>query len=202
MSLPGAITSVADNRVSVIATVVDTLGKHLAKHKVARGQDFWQSGIDCLWSEGHGMPSGMDAIPSIVVATGSTTIMAAADGVTIGAVTRLTTARIASRQRKKGQNFTWALWHMLQCKKSSPSSHVCVRGQSPPEQRFDSNINARDDNLVTIGGANARHCIIRRRVGGYALDGGAIDFLHCHLSRCHIGPTQCPEQQCLARTWP
>lgn len=40
MSLPGAITSAADNRVSAIPAVVDALGKHFAKHKAARGQDF------------------------------------------------------------------------------------------------------------------------------------------------------------------
>ncbi|MCV3208350.1 hypothetical protein OHD62_28330 [Mesorhizobium sp. YC-39] len=107
MSLLGAITSAADNRVSVMAAVVDALEKHLAKHKVARGQDFWQSDTGCFWSEGHGMPSGMDAI-SAIVAIGSTTIIAAADGVTIGAVRRLTTASIESNRGNKVQNFTQA----------------------------------------------------------------------------------------------
>lgn len=126
-SLPGGITSTADNRVNMIAAVVDALGKHLATHNVARGQDFWQSGSCCLWSEGHGMPSGMDAISAIVVAVGSTTIMAAADGVTIGAVRRLTRARIVSRRGNKVRNFTQALWHMVQCKKRAISAHVSVK---------------------------------------------------------------------------
>lgn len=113
--LPGAITSDADDRVSVIAPVADALEKHLAKHKAARGQDFWQSGRGCLWSEGHGMPSDMDAIAAIVAA-GSTTIIAA-DGVTIGAVRILTTARIESKRGSKVQNFTHAQWHMVRRKK-------------------------------------------------------------------------------------
>lgn len=117
MSLPGAITSAANDRVSVIAAVVDALGKHLATHNVARGQDFWQSGTDCRWSDGHGMPSDIDAI-STIVATGSTTIVIAADGVTIGAVRRLTTASIESRRGNKVQNLTPATWHLVQCNKS------------------------------------------------------------------------------------
>lgn len=52
------------------------------------------------------MASDMDAISAIVVAMGSTTIIAAADGVTIGAVRRLTTARIVSRRGNKVRNFT------------------------------------------------------------------------------------------------
>ena len=117
MSLPGTIRSAADNRVSVIAAVVDALGKHLATHKVASGQDFWQSGNGCFWSEGHGMPSDIDAISTIVAAE-STTIIIAADGVTIGAVRRLTTARIESRRGNNFQNFTPATWHLVQCNKS------------------------------------------------------------------------------------
>ncbi len=73
------------------------------------------------------MPSGMDAISAIVVAIGSTTIIAAADGVTIGAARRLKTARIVSRRGSKVQNFTQALWHMVQCKKRALSAHVSVR---------------------------------------------------------------------------
>lgn len=94
--LPAAITSAADNQVGEIAAVVDALGKHLAIHKVARGRDFWQSGNCCLWPEGHGMPSDKDAISAIVVATGSATIIAAADGVTIGTVRRLKTAKTSA----------------------------------------------------------------------------------------------------------
>lgn len=73
------------------------------------------------------MPSDMDAISAIVVAAGSTTITIAADGVTIGAVRRLTTARIESRRGNKIQNFTLALWHMVQCKKRSLTAHDSVR---------------------------------------------------------------------------
>ncbi|WP_171026537.1 hypothetical protein [Mesorhizobium comanense] len=69
------------------------------------------------------MASDMDAISAIVVAVGSTTIITAADGVTIGAVKRLTTARIESRRENTVQNFTQAQWHMVQCKKSSLASH-------------------------------------------------------------------------------
>lgn len=123
MSLPGGITSAADSRVNVIPPLVDALGKHLATHKAARGQDFWQSGTDFLWSDGHGMPSDMDAI-SAIVATGSTTIVIPTDGVTIGAVRRLTTARIESRRGNTVQNFTSATWHMLQCKKRHKRSLI------------------------------------------------------------------------------
>jgi hypothetical protein len=125
--LPGAITSATDNGVSVIAAIINALGKHLAIHKVARGQDFWQSGSCCLWSEGHGMASAMDAISAIVVAIGSTTVIAAADGVTIGVARRLKTARIVSRRGSKVRIFTQALWHMVQCKKRALSAHVSVR---------------------------------------------------------------------------
>ncbi|MBA8907526.1 hypothetical protein HNQ95_003310 [Aminobacter ciceronei] len=51
------------------------------------------------------MPSDMDAI-SAIIAVGPTTIIIAAEGVTIGAVRRLTTARIESRRGNKVQNFT------------------------------------------------------------------------------------------------
>ncbi len=116
-----------------MAAVVDALGKHLAMHTVARGQDFRQSGSCCLWSEGHGMSSDMDAISAIVVAIGPATIIAAADGVTIGVDRRLKTARIVSRRGSKVRNFTQALWHMVQCMKRALSTHVSVRwcGRSP-----------------------------------------------------------------------
>jgi hypothetical protein len=68
------------------------------------------------------MPSDMDAI-SAIVAMGSATIITAADGVTIGAVIRLTTARIESRRGNKVQNFTQAQWHMVQCEKRPKRSH-------------------------------------------------------------------------------
>ncbi|MEW6629513.1 MAG: hypothetical protein AB1440_01465 [Pseudomonadota bacterium] len=93
----------------MIAAVVDALGKHLAQHKVAKGQDLWQSGGCCLWFEGQGIPSGMDSIWAIVVAVGLATFMAAADGVTIGAETRLKTASTASIRGNNVRNFTWAL---------------------------------------------------------------------------------------------
>ncbi len=99
-SLPGAITSATYNRASVVGTAVETPGKHLAKHKAARGHDFWQSGW--LWS---GQPEGMEAMCAIATA-GSTAIVAAADGVTIGAVRMLTTAKIESRRGNAIQNFT------------------------------------------------------------------------------------------------
>lgn len=75
------------------------------------------------------MPSGMDAISAIVavVAVRSPTIIIAADGVTIGPARRLTTARIESRRGNTVQNFTQALWHMVQCKKRAPSAHDRVR---------------------------------------------------------------------------
>ncbi|CCV08360.1 conserved hypothetical protein [Mesorhizobium metallidurans STM 2683] len=98
----------------MIAAAVDALGRHLATHRVAGGQDFWQSGSCCLWSEGHGIPSAISAI----VAVGSTTIIIAADGVTIGAVRRLTTAMIDSNWGNRVQNFTQATWHLVQRKKS------------------------------------------------------------------------------------
>ncbi len=96
------------------------------------------------------MPSGMDAI-SAIVALGSTAIVTAADGVTIGAVRRLTTARIESRRGNKVQNFTPATWHMVRCKKRSPASHfrqvmlanslgrnwVCGRPSAGSEIRFE-----------------------------------------------------------------
>ncbi len=41
---PSAIVPAKDNRFNVISAVIDALEKHLAKHKAARGQDFWQSG--------------------------------------------------------------------------------------------------------------------------------------------------------------
>ncbi|WP_292710800.1 hypothetical protein [Mesorhizobium sp.] len=58
------------------------------------------------------MLSGMDAI-SAIVAAGSTTIVSAADGVTIGAVRRLTTARIESRRGNMIQIFTG--FHGIYC---------------------------------------------------------------------------------------
>lgn len=68
------------------------------------------------------MPSGMDAI-SAIGAVGSTTIVTAADGVTIGAARRLTTARIESRRGNRVQNFTPTTWHMVRRKRRSPASH-------------------------------------------------------------------------------
>ena len=106
----------------MIAAVVDALEKHFAKHKVAKGQDLWQSGAGCFWSAQQGMLSGMDAI-SAIAAIGSAFIIAAADGVTIGAVRRPATARIESRRENAVQNFTEAQWHMVQCKKRSTGSH-------------------------------------------------------------------------------
>ena len=70
------------------------------------------------------MPSDIDAI-SAIVAMGSTATVAAADGVTIGAVKRLTTARIESRRENKVRNFTQAQWHMVQRKKRPMRSHFC-----------------------------------------------------------------------------
>ena len=70
------------------------------------------------------MPSCMDAI-SAIVAIESTTAVAATDGVTIGAVRRLTTARIESRRGNRVQNFTPTTWHMVRCKRRSPASHFC-----------------------------------------------------------------------------
>ena len=121
-SLLGVITLAEDNRVGVTAAVVDALGKHFATHTIAKGQDFWQSGNGWFWPGQSGMPSGMDAM-SAIVATGSTAIVTAADGVTIGAVRRLTTARMESRRGKRVQNFTLATWHMVQCKKRCPTSN-------------------------------------------------------------------------------
>ena len=108
-SLPGAITSATYNWASVVGTAVDTPGKHLAKHKAARGQDFWQSGW--LWP---GQPDGMSGMEAMcaIAAAGSRAIVAAADGATIGAVRMLTTAKIESRRGNAIQNFTQALWHM------------------------------------------------------------------------------------------
>ncbi len=54
------------------------------------------------------MPSGMDVI-SAIAAVGFATIITAADGVTVGAVSRLATARIASKRGNKDQDFTLAL---------------------------------------------------------------------------------------------
>jgi hypothetical protein len=68
----------------------------------------------------------MDAI-SAIVAVGSIAIVIAADGVTIGAARRLTTARIESRRGIKIRNFTQALWHMVQCKKRPLGAHDSVR---------------------------------------------------------------------------
>ncbi len=79
------------------------------------------------------MASDMDAISAIVVAIESTTIIAAADGVTIGAARRLKTASVVSKLGNKVRIFTRALWHMVQCKKRALNAHVSVRrcGQSP-----------------------------------------------------------------------
>ncbi|MER8444641.1 hypothetical protein NKH52_15690 [Mesorhizobium sp. M1066] len=115
------MASAVDNQVSVIAEGA-ALGKHLATHKAARGQEFWQSGNGCFWSEGHGIPSDMDAI-SAIVAVESTTIVIAADGNTIGAVRMLTTARIESRRGNTVQNFTQPQWHMVRCKRRPTRSH-------------------------------------------------------------------------------
>ncbi len=108
--------SAADDRDRVNAAVAGALGKHLAAHKVARGQDFWQSGTECFWSGQQGMPSGMDAIPTISV-IGSAVAIAAADGVIVGAVKRLAIARIERRRRNKDQGFTAATWHIVRRKK-------------------------------------------------------------------------------------
>ena len=70
------------------------------------------------------MPSGMDAM-SAIAAIGSTIIVTAAEGVTIGAVKRLTTARIESRRGNRVQDFTPTTWHMVRCKRRSPASHFC-----------------------------------------------------------------------------
>jgi hypothetical protein len=62
----------------------------------------------------------MDAMSSIA---GTDAAAIATDGAAIGAISRLTTARIESRRGRRGQNFTIAISHMLQCKKRADRSH-------------------------------------------------------------------------------
>jgi hypothetical protein len=79
-----------------------------------------QSGSAGFSCEQHGIPSVMDAMSSIA---GTDAAAIATDGAAIGAISRLTTARIESRRGRRGQNFTIAISHMLQCKKRADRSH-------------------------------------------------------------------------------
>lgn len=106
------------------ALTVGAFGKHLATHKVADGHDFWQSGSDCLCCGQQGMSSAMPAMSSIA-AMGAAAIIAATDGAAIGAVRRLRTARIESRQGNKDQSFTHTTSHIVWRKKRWLVSHQC-----------------------------------------------------------------------------
>jgi hypothetical protein len=48
----------------------------------------------------------------------------------------------------------------------------------PTAWNSESNVDARGNGLASPGGGNARHCILCRRVGGYALDGGGAADLY------------------------
>jgi hypothetical protein len=70
--------------------------------------------------------SGMEAMCAIA-ATGSTAIVAAAGGVSIGATRMLTTTKIESRPGNAIQNLIQALWCMQQRKKRSSAAHISAR---------------------------------------------------------------------------
>ncbi|MBN9000290.1 MAG: hypothetical protein J0H54_13155 [Rhizobiales bacterium] len=106
------------------ALTAGALEKHFAMHKVAKGHDFWQSGIDCFCFGQHGMPSAIPAM-SFIAAMGSASIIAAADGAAIGAVRRLRIARIESRRGSKGQSFTHATSHIVRREQRWPRSLQC-----------------------------------------------------------------------------
>ena len=94
--MPGIFTSATANRAGIKTDAAGTLGKHLAMHKMASGQDFWQSGKDGFSSGQQGMLSDMEAM-SDIAAREAFSFPPARDGVTIGAARKLTTARIESR---------------------------------------------------------------------------------------------------------
>jgi len=102
-------------------------GKHFTRHKVAKGQDCWQSGFGCFCGGQQGMPSAMLAIPSIAV-IGAPPI-AAADGVAIGAVRRLRIARTESRRGSEDRIFTLSGFHIARGRERPSRSHRRAGGR-------------------------------------------------------------------------
>jgi hypothetical protein len=92
------------------------LGKHLAKHKIASGQDFWQSGkAGFSWGQ-QGIPSAMDAV-SDISAEDASSIGATLNRITIEVVRRLTTVRIESKREMSDDMCTYVPSHILHCEK-------------------------------------------------------------------------------------
>jgi hypothetical protein len=96
-------------------------GKHFARHKVAKGQDCWQSGCGCFCGGQQGMPSAMLAMSSVAVI--DTPPIAAADGVTIGTVRRLRIARIESKRGSVDRIFTIRTFHKAKGKERTRRSN-------------------------------------------------------------------------------
>jgi len=88
------------------------LGKHFTRHKVAKGQDCWQSGCGCFCGGQQGMSAAMPAMPPMPsIAVIGAAPMAAADGAAIGAVRRLRIARTESRRGSTERSFTCGAFH-------------------------------------------------------------------------------------------
>jgi hypothetical protein len=99
------------------------LGKHLARHRTASGQAFWQSGnAGFSWGQ-QGIPSAMDAV-SDISAMDASSIGTALDRITIEAVRRLTIVRIESKRERSDQICTWATSHIM--------ADMSTRGTFPP----------------------------------------------------------------------
>jgi hypothetical protein len=76
----------------------------------ASAQDVWQSGTDCFsWGQQF-MSSPMDDMSAIAAIEAAPPI-AAADGITIGAVERPTIARTESRRKMSDQSFNRSAFH-------------------------------------------------------------------------------------------
>jgi hypothetical protein len=108
--------SATANRMMIYADAAGALGKHLARHRIASGQDFAQSGRTGFSCGQQGMPSAAATISDISAADASS-IAPAPDDVIIGEVRRPTIARIESKRGMSDQSCTSRLSHIAHYEK-------------------------------------------------------------------------------------
>lgn len=116
--------SAVAKRARTEAATAGAPGKHLAPHATDSGQDdFGQSGGQGFWSGQQGMPCDTEA-RSDIAAIGPDSIALATDGVTVGAIKKLTIAKIESRRGNSDQSFTDQLCHRTRRKKRRRPSRL------------------------------------------------------------------------------
>jgi hypothetical protein len=105
------------NRTGNTTEAAGALGKHLAKHRTANGQDLAQSGRAGFCCGQQGIASAMLPPISDISAVGASSVTIAPRVVIIGPVRRLTTAMIESKRGMSDQSCISGLSHIVRLEK-------------------------------------------------------------------------------------